>query len=76
MAVDSPKHIIAAGKAIRHAFDCQVKTGGFSFVEVLSTCPTNWGMDALKANARVEKEMIPYFPLGVYKDASRAEEGE
>jgi 2-oxoglutarate ferredoxin oxidoreductase subunit beta len=76
VAVDSPKHIIAAGKAIRHAFDCQVKTGGFSFVEVLSTCPTNWGMDALKANARVEKEMIPYFPLGVYKDASRAEEGE
>ncbi|MBE0500207.1 MAG: 2-oxoglutarate oxidoreductase [Desulfuromonadales bacterium] len=75
VAVDSPQHIIAAGKAIHHAFDCQVKSGGFSFVEVLSTCPTNWGMDALKANARVASEMIPYFPLGVFKDAACAEEG-
>jgi 2-oxoglutarate ferredoxin oxidoreductase subunit beta len=76
VAVDSPKNIIAAGKAIHKAFECQVEEGGFSFVEVLSTCPTNWGMDSLKANARVAEEMIPYFPLGVYKDVSRTDGGK
>lgn len=68
VAVDTPKNVIAAGKAIKKAFQCQVEQNGFAFVEILSTCPTNWGMNALKANARVAEEMIPYFPLGVYKD--------
>ena len=75
VAVDTPKNIIAAGKAIHKAFECQVEEGGFSFVEVLSTCPTNWGMDSLKANSRVAEEMIPYFPLGVYKDATSGKIG-
>jgi len=70
VAVNSPKNIIQAGKAIKRAFECQVENRGFSFVEVLSACPTNWGMNPLAANERVEKEMIPYFNLGTYKDTA------
>jgi 2-oxoglutarate ferredoxin oxidoreductase subunit beta len=67
VAVDSPKHVLEAKKVIREAFGYQVQGKGFSFVEVLSACPTNWGMNPLKATARVGEEMIPYFPLGVFK---------
>ncbi|BCG46368.1 2-oxoglutarate/2-oxoacid ferredoxin oxidoreductase, beta subunit [Citrifermentans bremense] len=67
VAVDSPKHVLEAKKVIREAFGYQVQGKGFSFVEVLSACPTNWGMNPLKANARVGEEMIPYFQLGVFK---------
>jgi 2-oxoglutarate/2-oxoacid ferredoxin oxidoreductase subunit beta len=67
VAVDSPKHVMEAKKVIREAFGYQVQGKGFSFVEVLSACPTNWAMNPLKANARVGEEMIPYFPLGVFK---------
>jgi len=70
VAVNSPKNIIQAGKAIKRAFEYQVENRGFSFVEVLSACPTNWGMNPLAANERVEKEMIPYFNLGTYKDTA------
>ncbi len=68
VAVDSPRHVLEAGKTIRKAFQCQVEGAGFAFVEVLSACPTNWGMNSLKANERVGREMIPYFPLGVFRD--------
>ncbi|UPU34851.1 thiamine pyrophosphate-dependent enzyme [Geomonas paludis] len=67
VAVDSPKHVLEAKKVIREAFGYQAQGKGFSFVEVLSACPTNWGMNPLKANARIGEEMIPYFPLGVFK---------
>ncbi len=70
VAVDTPKHVLQAGKAIRKAFKTQLDGQGFAFVEVLATCPTNWGMTPLLANERVADEMIPYFPLGVYKDAT------
>ncbi len=70
VAVNTPKHVLQAGKAIRKAFKTQLDGQGFAFVEVLATCPTNWGMDPLKANERIAEEMIPYFPLGVYKDAT------
>ena len=43
------------------------------FVEILATCPTNWGMTPMQAVKRVAAEMIPYFPLGVYKER-KAEE--
>jgi 2-oxoglutarate ferredoxin oxidoreductase subunit beta len=68
VAVDSPKHLMDAKKQIREAFRFQVEGKGFSFIEVLSSCPTNWGMTPLKANERVGEEMIPYFPLGVFKN--------
>lgn len=70
VAVNSPKNVLQAGKAIRRAFQYQVEEKGFSFVEILSACPTNWGMDPLKANERVGSEMIPYFQLGTFKDTS------
>ncbi|WP_432822058.1 thiamine pyrophosphate-dependent enzyme, partial [Trichloromonas sp.] len=70
VSVNSPKNILQAARAVKKAFEVQVKGQGFSFVEVLSACPTNWGMDPLKANARVESEMIPYFPLATFKDST------
>jgi 2-oxoglutarate/2-oxoacid ferredoxin oxidoreductase subunit beta len=71
VAVNSPKNVLQAGKAIRRAFQYQVEEKGFAFVEVLSACPTNWGMDPLKANERVGVEMIPYFQLGTFKDIEK-----
>jgi len=68
VAVNNPKNVLQAGKAIKKAFEYQVEGKGFSFVEVLAACPTNWGMNALAANQRVGDEMIPYFPLGVFKE--------
>ena len=68
VSVDSPAHINAAKKAIRKGFEVQKNKQGFSIIEVLSTCPTNWGMTPLEAMERVRTEMIPYYPLGVYKD--------
>ncbi len=68
VAVDSVPHIREARKAIYKAFDNQIHRRGFSIVEILSTCPTNWGMTPVEALERVRTEMIPYFPLGVYKD--------
>ena len=50
------------------AYAVQKNKQGFSIIEVLSTCPTNWGMTPLEAMERVRTEMIPYYPLGVYKD--------
>lgn len=72
VAVDSPKHVLEAKKVMREAFGYQAEGKGFSFVEVLSSCPTNWGMNPLKANARVGEEMIPYFPLGIFKKEEAA----
>lgn len=59
-----------AKKAIKKAFQTQIDKKGFSIVEVLSTCPTNWGMTPLKANEWLKDNMIPYYPLGVIKDSS------
>jgi 2-oxoglutarate ferredoxin oxidoreductase subunit beta len=70
VAVDSPKNLMVAAREIKTAFRYQVEGKGFSFVEVLSSCPTNWGMDPITANGRVGAEMIPYFPLGVFKNTA------
>ena len=72
-ALDTVSNINKAKRAIRRAFEMQTEDRGFGFVELLATCPTNWRMDPVAANERVAAEMIPYFPLGVYKDI--AEEG-
>ncbi len=65
--VDVP-NIMKAKKSIKKAFELQVAGAGFTFVEVLSTCPTNWGMTPLDAVDWLKKNMIPYYPLGVYAD--------
>lgn len=67
VSVHDPKHIIKAGAAIRKAFDMQIKGAGFALVEVLSSCPTNWGMTPKDALRWVEEKMIPYYPLGVFR---------
>ena len=68
VAVNNVKNIKAAKAAIKKAFQNQVEGKGFSLVEVLSTCPTNWGLAPDKAIAWLEENMMPYYPLGVYKD--------
>ena len=75
VAVNSVKNVRNAKKTIEKAFCNQVEGKGFSLVEVVSSCPTNWGMTPVKALEWVEEKMIPYYPLGVYKDRS-AKEGE
>ncbi|MDR2055334.1 MAG: 2-oxoglutarate oxidoreductase [Desulfovibrio sp.] len=67
-ALDSVKHVKAAKKAVRRAFDVQIAGLGFGFVELLSGCPTNWHMDPVAANKRIATDMIPVFPLGVFRD--------
>ena len=62
------KHIRAAKRALFKAFEAQLQNRGLGFVEMLSGCPTNWRMDPVTANTHIAKEMIPAFPLGVYKD--------
>ena len=73
VSVDNPKAIMNAKKMIRKAFDNQLAGRGFSIVEVLSTCPTNWGMTPRDALKWLRDNMIPYYPLGVYKDTSAME---
>ena len=63
-------HLNKAKKAIKKAFEKQMAGEGFTFVEVLSTCPTNWGMTALKANEWLKNEMAAYYPLGVIKEST------
>lgn len=61
-------HIIKAKKAIKKAFKYQKDQAGFTFVEVLSTCPTNWGLDPDESLSWVKDNMVSYYPLGVLKD--------
>ncbi len=68
VAVNNVKNVRNAKKAIKKAFQNQVEGKGFSLVEVVSTCPTNWGLTPEKALEWLEENMIPYYPLGVYKD--------
>ena len=70
VALNNVKNIRQAKKAMKKAFEVQQKGLGFGFIELLATCPTNWRMTPIQANERVESEMIPYFPLGVYKDVT------
>lgn len=62
-----------AKKAIKKAFQTQIDKKGFSIVEVLSTCPTNWGLEPVEAVKWLKENMIPYYPLGCYQD--RTEKG-
>ena len=74
VAVNNVKNVLAAKKAIKKAFENQIQGKGFSLVEVISSCPTNWGMTPAKALEWIDNNMIPYYPLGVYKDRSAKED--
>lgn len=75
VAVNNVANVKKAKAAIKKAFQNQIDGKGFSLVEVISTCPTNWGVTPTEALKWVETAMIPYYPLGVYKDIY-AEEAE
>ena len=66
-AVIKPKYIVKAKKAIKQAFQYQLEGRCYSFVELVSTCPTNWGLTPLEAVKWAEDVMMPYYPLGEYK---------
>ncbi len=68
VAVNNVANVKKAKAAIKKAFQNQIEGKGFSLVEVLSTCPTNWGLAPDKAIGWLEENMLPYYPLGVYKD--------
>ena len=68
VAVNSVKNVNQARKAIKKAFQNQVEGKGFSLVEILSACPTNWGLTPQKALEWIDEKMIPQYPLGVYRD--------
>ncbi|MBE6731143.1 MAG: 2-oxoglutarate oxidoreductase [Ruminococcaceae bacterium] len=71
VTVDSVKNVKTAKAAIKKAFQNQIEGKGYSIVEVLSTCPTNWGLSPVDALEWLRQNMIPYYPLGVYKDGDK-----
>ncbi len=71
VTVDSVKNVKTAKAAIKKAFQNQIEGKGYSIVEVLSTCPTNWGLSPVDALQWLRDNMIPYYPLGVYKDGDK-----
>jgi len=68
VSVYDVKHILQAKKAIKNAFTAQLNKKGFSMIEVLSSCPTNWGLSPNEALKWIKDKMEPYYPLGVYKN--------
>ena len=75
-AVNSPANIRKTKKAIRKAFQTQIDDLGYSLVEILSPCPTNWRMTPLEAWQWIDKEMTKEFPLGVIKDTTGAKDAD
>ncbi len=73
VSVHDPKHIRKAKKALQKAFDVQTKKQGFSMIEFISTCPVNWGMTPQDSLNWAVDQMIPYYPLGLFKDATKEE---
>ena len=68
VAVNNVPNVRKAKAAIKKALKAQMEKKGFSIVEVISACPTNWGMTPVEALKWIDDNMIPYYPLGVYKD--------
>ena len=74
VSVDCVKNVNRAKKAIKKAFETQIAGKGFTIVEVISACPTNWGLAPNEALEWLRENMLPYYPLGVYKDKTADEE--
>lgn len=68
VTLDTPKHIREAKRAIKKGFQNQIDGVGYSIIEVVSTCPTNWGLSPQDAFEWMRENMLPYYPLGVYRD--------
>jgi len=67
VSVSSPKNVVQAKRAIKKAFETQIKRSGYSIVEVLSQCPTNWHMTSTESVKWIDEKMASYFPLGEFK---------
>ena len=70
---NTPANVNKTENAIKKAFKAQIDGKGFSMVEIVTGCPTNWGMDALKSLDFIEEKMLPEYPLGVVRDHSKEE---
>ena len=68
VAVNNVKNVKSAKKAIKKAFQNQIDGKGFSMVEIVTSCPTNWGLEPLDALDFIEQKMLPEYPLGVIRD--------
>ncbi len=68
VALYDVKNIINAKKAIKKAFECQINKKGFSFVEILSSCPTNWKLSPQDSHKKIEQELVKIYPLKIFKD--------
>ncbi len=73
VAVNTPANVRKAKKAVKKAFQNQIDGNGFSLVEILSTCPTNWGLNPNDSLKWMEENMMPQFPLGVFRTPEREE---
>jgi len=65
---NTPGNVVKTKKAIKKAFENQLNGKGFSMVEIVTSCPTNWGLDSLESLTYLEEKMLPEFPLGVIRD--------
>jgi 2-oxoglutarate ferredoxin oxidoreductase subunit beta len=63
-----PKNIIQTKKAIEKAFRLQIEGNVYSYLEVLSMCPTNWHIPTMETPAYIEKNVLPVFPIGIFKE--------
>jgi len=70
VTVSDPANIAKAKRAVKKAFELQMAGAGFTIVELLSTCPTNWGLTPVEAVGWLKENLLPYYPLGVYADRS------
>jgi 2-oxoglutarate ferredoxin oxidoreductase subunit beta len=68
VSVDTPRNVRNAKKAIKKAFEYQIDGVGYTIIEVVSTCPTNWGLSPQDALVWLRENLLPYYPLGVFKD--------
>ena len=76
VSVDSVKNVNIAKKAIKKAFEYQIDKKGYTIIEVLSTCPTNWGLSMKDSLVWLRENMVPFYPLGVIKDTGAKEAKE
>jgi 2-oxoglutarate ferredoxin oxidoreductase subunit beta len=74
VSIHDMAHLAKAKATIKKAFRVQLDGLGFSLVEVLAICPTNWGLAPKEALAWLEKNMLPYYPLGVFRDPYKGEQ--
>ena len=73
-SVIKPKYIVRAKKSIKKAFKYQLEARCFSLVEIVSTCPTNWGMTPNESIKWTEENMLPFYTLGEFKTPEQTEE--